>query len=326
MESLSKFEPVETFKPVETKDGSSTFYSPAFGEWYHNREGAYNEARETYAETAQLARRAQGHTHPKTLNILDICYGLGYNTAAALETILAIKHHAPVELKALEIDIEVSRRAIAQGLTQQYPPAVQSILQAIATHQSAEHDRVSAQLLIGDARQQIQYLLDQGWQADVIFLDPFSPPNCPQLWTVEFLQKVAQCLNAERGVLITYSCAAAVRTALTLTGLEIGAIRTGGRRWPGTIARYPQIRHPQIHHPQTADATTQDATIHPEALPPLSQQEIEHLQTRAAVPYRDPTLRATAVDIRTRRSAEQANSTLLPTQPWRRRWQARKKG
>ena len=325
MESSNKFE------PVETKDGSSTFYSPAFGEWYHNREGAYNEAQETYVETAQLSRLAQGTTGSKTLNILDICYGLGYNTAAALETVLGIEHHTPVDLKALEIDIEVSRNAIAQGFTQQYSPAVQHILQAIATHQKAQQERVSAQLLIGDARQQIQQLLEEGWQADVIFLDPFSPPNCPQLWTVEFLQKVAQCLNAERGVLITYSCAAAVRTALTLAGLEIGAIRTGGRKWPGTIARHQQTLRSHISHPQTAnetiqDTNIQDANIQANALPPLSQQEIEHLQTRAAVPYRDPTLQATAEDIQTRRRAEQANSTLLPTKPWRHRWLTRNKG
>ncbi len=287
--------------PVETKDGSSTFYSDTFGEWFHNREGACNEAQKTYVEASNLAERAKG----KGLKILDVCYGLGYNTAAALETIWRVNPRCEVEVQALEIDIEVARSAIAQGLTQQYSPEVQMALSAIATDQKvARASRLEKSLLanlrLGDARQQIQPLVEAGWQADIIFLDPFSPRNCPQLWTVEFLQLVAQCSNPTEGILVTYSCAAAVRAALQLTGLSITSSYSGGRKWPGTIAQFSSG-----------------------VLPPLSQQETEHLQTRAAVPYRDPSLQATAAEILAQREKEQSTSTLLPTKPWRRRWQQR---
>ena len=157
---------------------------------------------------------------------------------------------------------------------------------------------LDAHLLIGDARQQIQTLVEQAFQADVIFLDPFSPPRCPQLWTVEFLNLVAQCLHPQ-GVLVTYSCAAAVRTALKLAGLQIGSLAVPGRRWPSTLASRTDTN-----------------------LPPLSQQELEHLATRAAVPYRDPSLLDDAETIQRRRSQEQAESSLQSTGAWRRRWLA----
>ncbi|MEL6778356.1 MAG: MnmC family methyltransferase [Cyanobacteria bacterium J06597_16] len=214
----------EVLTPVKTGDGSTTFYSSVFGEWYHNRQGAFNEAEKTYVESSQLAHRAKA----KTINILDICYGLGYNTAAALETVLAVNGQCQVDLKALEIDLAPSRCAIAQNLIQPYAPPVQQVLQDLATHCQSQQGNVSAQILLGDARQQIQPLIAQGWQADIIFLDPFSPPNCPQLWTLEFLQRVAQCLSDD-GVLVTYSCAAAVRSALLLAGLKIGSIRWGAK-------------------------------------------------------------------------------------------------
>lgn len=223
------------FTPVETGDGSSTFYSEKFGEWFHSREGACHEAQQTYVETVQLARRSQLIQANSRLKILDICYGLGYNTAAALQTIWQANDRAPVDIKALEIDIEVGRSAIAHQLTQQYSPAVQRVLNELAARCIVKRDHLIAQILLGDARQQIQHLIEQGWQADVIFLDPFSPPHCPQLWTVEFLQRVAQCLNPNGGELVTYSCAAAVRSALKLAGLSIGSIQAGGRRWPGTL-------------------------------------------------------------------------------------------
>ena len=285
------------FTPIETKDGSSTFYSEAFGEWFHNKNGACNEAQTTYVDASDLAQRAKSDR----LNILDVCYGLGYNTAAALETIWRVNAGCRVQVKGLEIDIEVARSAIAQNLTGQYSLQVQQVLQQLSDGQEASAagaHHLSAQILLGDARQTIQRLVEQNWRADVIFLDPFSPPHCPQLWTVEFLRLVAQCLEPRQGVLVTYSCAAAVRAALRLAGFFIGSIHTDGRRWPGTIARL----------------TDRD-------LPPLSLQEREHLQTRAAVPYCDPTLTGSAGEILEVRSRVQAASELLPTKRWRQRWQ-----
>ena len=54
---------------------------------------------------------------------------------------------------------------------------------------------------------------------------------------------------------------------------------------------------------------------------PLSRQsEQEHLQTRAAVPYRDPKLIDSPEAIIKRRELEQQASDLEPTSRWRKRW------
>ena len=279
--------------PVEpTADGSHTFYSEAFGEWFHSRGGAYAEARTTYIQATRLVERAiqQGH-----ITVLDICYGLGYNTAAALEAVGSLQENIPMRLVGLELDEQVPKAAIAQGLLKDWPLPVQAALKVLATtHQI--RGSLHADLYIGDARYHIQSLVQAGFQADVIFLDPFSPPRCPQLWTVEFLTLVAQCLHPQ-GILATYSCAAAVRAALQLAGLHIGSIHVVGRHWPSTIATHAHC-----------------------SLPPLSDQEREHLATRAAVPYRDPTLQDTAAVIQQRRIQEQATSPLNSTGAWRKRW------
>ena len=294
------------FTPVETADGSCTFYSEAYGEWFHSRDGACGEAEETYVKAVQLAQRVQTLPAGQSLKILDVCYGLGYNTAAALETIWAIKPECRVDIKALEIDIEVARSAITQDLTKHYSKPVQTALSAIAQNLHTQHNHTQVQLHLGDARQQIQPLVAQQWQADIIFLDPFSPPHCPQLWTTEFLSLVAQCLVPDSGALVTYSCAAAVRSALIESGLTIGSFPTTARRWPGTIARLLSKQNDQ-----------------PERLSPLSQQEEEHLQTKAAVPYRDPSLCSSPEEIKARREKEQQMSDLRPTGPWRSRWKQR---
>ncbi|MBD0268144.1 MAG: hypothetical protein ICV77_07590 [Cyanobacteria bacterium Co-bin8] len=278
--------------PEATADGSYTFFSEDFGEWFHSREGAYAEARKTYVEATQLARKAE---QPQ-LALLDVCYGLGYNTAAALETIWQVNPNCQITLVGLELDKRVPQRAIAQHLTEGWSASVQTVLQTLATYDESHSPTLNARLLVGDARQQIQKLVQTDFQADAIFLDPFSPPHCPELWTVEFLNQVARCLTPE-GHLATYSCAAAVRTAVLLAGLNIGPIEATGRRWPGTLARHIAT-----------------------GLRPLSQQEQEHLKSKAAIPYRDPTLTDSPAVIRARRQQEQETSPLESTSRWRKRW------
>ncbi len=283
--------------PQATEDGSFTFFSKAFGEAFHSTQGAKTEAIQKFAVATDLAdRAASGH-----LRLLDICYGLGYNTAAALETIWAVNPDCEVEIYGLELDATVPRAAIASALIEQWPPNVQLALQAIARHHHYQAKALSATLLLGDARQTIQPLIAQGWQADAIFFDPFSPRRCPQLWTVEFFTHVARCL-APTGKLATYSRAAAVRAAMQAAGFVVGTMPLKGAHLPhewalGTVAAF-----------ETA------------AIAPLSPMEQEHLQTRAAIPYRDPTLTDSAEVILARHQQEQQSSQRESTSSWRRRW------
>jgi tRNA U34 5-methylaminomethyl-2-thiouridine-forming methyltransferase MnmC len=140
-------------------------------------------------------------------------------------------------------------------------------------------------LLLGDARQTIQTLVEPGFQADAIFFDPFSPRRCPQLWTVEFFTWVARCL-APTGRLATYSRSAAVRSALLATGLSIGTIPLSDRPLP--------------HE--------------------WSQGTIASWDGRSLHPLRDPQLTDTAAQIHARHQQEQQHATCESTSSWRRRW------
>lgn len=291
----------EEFIPQLTADGSFTFFSNDFGEAFHSHFGAYQESLLKFVQptlTVALAdlggNLSTPHTQQPSLRLLDICYGLGYNTAAALATIWALNPNCFVEVIGLEINPSVPRSAIAHNLLNNLPQPIPQLLTALATQYTVKTERLKATLLIGDARTTIEVVQKSGFQADAIFLDPFSPPNCPQLWTVEFLAQVAQCLSST-GRLATYSCAAAVRTALIAAGLKIGSTPPVGRRSPGTVASWI-------------------ATV-----PPLPRQEQEHLLTRAAIPYRDPHLSDSAEIILQRRQQEQQASSLEPTSQWRKR-------
>ena len=245
-----------------------------------------------FVEPTQLKKKAQ----LPLLRLLDVCYGLGYNTAAALATIWTVNPSCYVEVVGLELNPAVPQAAIAHQLLSCWMRDYTPILTQLATEHQVHTNRLKAALLIGDARATIRQVQQSGFQADAIFLDPFSPPNCPQLWTMEFLERVSKCLCLG-GILATYSCAAAVRTALILAGLQIGSTPPVGRRSPGTVASW----------------------IATDDLPVLSEQEQEHLLTRAAIPYRDPELSDSAAVILHRRLEEQHVSSLEPSSRWRKR-------
>ncbi len=283
----------ELYTPEVTGDGSYTFFSKEFDEAFHSHYGAAQEAMAKFVIPCQLKEKA---LILQELKLLDICYGLGYNSAAALDTIWQVNPKCRVELIALELDSQIPKSAIAHQLLNKWEQNITDFLQQLANIYRVDNEQLQAQLLIGDARQTIQQVLRSSMSADAIFLDPFSPPKCPQLWTVEFLSLVAKCLKST-GKIATYSCAASVRTALKLNKLQIGASVSIGRRSPGTIASFLG-----------------------DDLLPLSDREREHLQTRAAIPYRDPQLKDSAETIGQRRKDEQQNSLLEPTSRWKKRW------
>ncbi|HEY9751637.1 MAG TPA: hypothetical protein V6C46_01695, partial [Coleofasciculaceae cyanobacterium] len=92
---------------------------------------------------------------------------------------------------------------------------------------------------------------------------------------------------------------------LKLAGLCIGTI--------------PPIA-PHLPHEWAQGTVAAFDTCH---LQPLSQMEQEHLQTRAAIPYRDPGLSDPADVILQRHQQEQQSCQLESTSSWRRRWKIR---
>ena len=222
------------FSAQVTADGSLTFFSEAFGELFHSHTGARQEAEMKFVAACQLAKKA---SEGNRLQLLDICYGLGYNTAAALACIWRTNPQCQVKLIALELEASVPAQAIAENLLCQWPPPIPQLLKQLSSSHHFETEGFSGQLCLGDARQHIPEISQWDCKADAIFLDPFSPPKCPQLWTMDFLSQVSQCLKPS-GILATYSCAASVRAALQLAGLQIGSSVSVGRRSPGTVAGF----------------------------------------------------------------------------------------
>lgn len=95
-------------------------------------------------EPTQLTTVAQ----KPVLRLLDICYGLGYNIAAALQTIWAVNPNCCVEVIGLELNPVVLQAAIAHQLFDNWNCKYIEILSQLANDHQMQTPRLKAKLLI----------------------------------------------------------------------------------------------------------------------------------------------------------------------------------
>ncbi len=219
--------------PIITEDGTLTLYSAEFDQAYHStQDGALTESLTKHVIPA--LRLQQDKTH---LNILDINYGLGYNTLATLYTIRKHNLDTTVHILSPELDDNLVRSLSDFD----YPPEfkeLRSVIEAISQNLHYKDEQFTIDILIGDARKTIQKLLTPHSSLltdnvetyfDIVYQDAFSPKANPMLWTREWFADV-RAICAEDAILTTYSIAAATRMGLYENGFELYGYHPEGTR------------------------------------------------------------------------------------------------
>jgi tRNA U34 5-methylaminomethyl-2-thiouridine-forming methyltransferase MnmC len=216
---------------VLCEDGSNTLFSKEFNEPYHStKDGALHVSLEKHVKPALKIKK-----DAKSLVILDICFGLGYNTFATLYYIKQNNLKTKVHILSPEFDEELVRSLN----TFRYPPEfsnLKPIIEAISQNFFYEDEQFKVEILLGDARASVPKIKEQ---IDVIYQDAFSPAHNPLLWTKEFFADMVK-LSKEDAILTTYSTAAAIRLGLYENGFYIFIHRAELMRY-STVASMEMI-------------------------------------------------------------------------------------
>lgn len=200
---------------IITEDKSITFRNEKYDECYHTKSGAIEESFEKYAKPCKIKNG---------MKVLDVCFGIGYNSLAAINT-------ADVEIIALENDQKILDKIEEVEVSTELKQDYEKIKKA-AKDLEYQDDKVKIKIILGDARETIKTINEK---FDAVFFDPFSPKKCPELWTEEFFREIAKRMN-KGAVLATYSCARVVRDNLKKAGFRIEDGPIIGRRSPSTLA------------------------------------------------------------------------------------------
>lgn len=213
-------------KKILTADASETFLNEEVGECYHSLKGAAEEALQKYAIPCKIKELA---TTGK-IKILDVCFGIGYNSAMAISVALAENPQCEIEVVGLEYDPAIINKI------QEVNPTIafyQHYKQLTPQKLEFSQGKVTVKVLLGDANETTKQLAENHF--DAIFFDPFSPKRAPHMWQVPLFEQMWRVMKPT-GLLATYSCARMARDNMAKAGLMYDDGPIWGRRGPGTIA------------------------------------------------------------------------------------------
>lgn len=213
-------------------DGSFTAYSKEYDEHYHStKDGALKESLLKHVVPTMNEMRSK-----KEINILDICFGLGFNTLASLHYHKKYSSNQRLNINSPELDAK-----LIESLKEfSYPEVfdeLRYIIEELSANKSYSDKNFHIEIFVGDAREYIKRFRDK---FDIVYQDAFSPKVNHTLWTKEYFKDIASSMKDD-GILSTYSTALTTRLALYENGFNLYLNKQDGVR-AATIASKQNLK------------------------------------------------------------------------------------
>ena len=197
---------------IKSADGSYTAYSKEYDEHYHStRDGALNESLYKHVYPAFKIKK-----NLQTINILDICFGLGFNTLATVYYHKKNKLTCKLNIFSPELDVDLVKSL--KNFT--YPKEFEEfkhIIFNLVDSGTYSDDFLHIEIFLGDAREYIKKFENK---FDIVYQDAFSPSTNSILWTKEYFADIQKACIQD-AVLTTYSTALSTRLALYENGFNL---------------------------------------------------------------------------------------------------------
>ncbi|WP_034044273.1 tRNA (5-methylaminomethyl-2-thiouridine)(34)-methyltransferase MnmD [Wocania ichthyoenteri] len=222
---------------VITADGSSTIHLPEWGEQYHSKHGAIQEAYHVfikhglhhYCDSEQIE---EPHILNSKTDILEIGFGTGLNAFITL-----------LEAEKLKIDVdyfgaeaypvlmdEIKQLNYSKELKAENEVSHFNKLHEVsweASHKVTSHFSLTKQnRFFSEIKEKDCY--------NIIYFDAFGARVQPELWTEKIFQNMFDALKTN-GVLVTYSAKGSVRRAMETVGFKV-------ERLPGPPGKREMLR------------------------------------------------------------------------------------
>ena len=328
----------------QTDDGSIGLYDSEVKDIYHSKTGALTEAKDKFINPFLTFEDIKNKTD---LKVLDICYGVGYNSKA-LKSIL---RGQKISITALDLnkDLIAISPLLKDGINDDelkldFLSDILNLYENITEYQKvikkyittdtksyfnqnivnlidfiekegyvytpnknkegflhniyyryisnsinnnlkyASNNDFCICFKINDVRKSIFELQET---YDIVFLDGFSPQIAPALWTIDFFKQLKTKINSN-SIILTYSKSTAVRKSFLDLGFYVGKTFIN------------QIDMGSVF------SLNKDFIINP-----LTNYDIDLLNTTSGIPYRDTNFSLSNLDIIKNREQEQKNSNLI---------------
>jgi tRNA U34 5-methylaminomethyl-2-thiouridine-forming methyltransferase MnmC len=169
------------------------------------------------------------------INILDICYGLGFNTLATLYYYKKNKLTSKLNIYSPELDSTLVESLKNFTYPKEFDEFKEIILSLVENGIYSD-DFFHIEIFLGDAREYVKKFKNR---FDIVYQDAFSPAVNPVLWTIEYFSDIKDSMKDD-GMLTTYSTALATRLALYENGFNV-YINNGEDFRTATVASLSKI-------------------------------------------------------------------------------------
>lgn len=227
---------------TKSADGSFTAYSKEYGEHYHStKDGALHESLVKHVRPALDLKRSQ-----EEINILDICFGLGFNTLTTLYYHKKNSLTSRLNIYSPEMDEDLIESLSRFKYPKEFDEFKEIIIELSKSGVYRDKDTY-IEIFSGDAREYVKRFLPSTF--DIVYQDAFSPSVNPVLWTKEYFSDIKDIIKKD-GVLTTYSTALAVRIALYENGFNVYLNRGEDYRNATTasLSEMDEFEHVDVEH------------------------------------------------------------------------------
>ncbi len=209
--------------PIHCPDESQTFFNTEFNESYHSHIGPVTESFFKFVNPCEDILK---HSSNKKIKILDLFFGLGYNSGIAINHSYTLSQSPNLEIVGIENDISILKEIKNIKVPDNYR-FTRKILQDCSEKSEINFGNVRLNILIGDVFSFLNKLEQNTY--DIIFFDPFSYKTAPEFWEENFLLQVFKMLTPG-GKLTTYSGLKRVEKLALDNGFKVIRVPAIGRK------------------------------------------------------------------------------------------------
>ena len=198
---------------VTTKDGSNTLFSQKYNQHYHNPDdGAIDESL-----TKHIIPAFTFHMDKKELTILDICFGIGYNTFSTIYYVIKNNLDIKLNIYSPELDGNLVKSLDTFDFPKEFED-IKHIITSVAKTCKYEDNKIKIEVKIGDARDYIKSLPKNTF--DIIYQDAFSSDVNFELWTKEYFDDIYKLCKKDC-IMSSYAIATPIRLSMNEAGFYI---------------------------------------------------------------------------------------------------------
>ncbi len=194
-----------------TADGSTTLHLPDWGEQYHSKHGAIQEAYHVFIKSGLNLFEGE-------VSILEIGFGTGLN--AFITFLEAQKRNLKIDYVGIEAyPVKPEEVACLNYIEQLKTEVFSEIFQELHQQSWEVKNNITANFSLTKRQQFFEDIIDEN-KFNLIYFDAFGATHQPDLWTETIFKKMFNALK-NNGVLVTYSAKGSVRRAMQTVGFTV---------------------------------------------------------------------------------------------------------